>query len=60
MKIEDGYYWVKTIYSKDWQPAERDGEIWWILGMEEDYTDSQIVEVGGRIREPKEKGVNND
>ena len=54
MEKEDGYYWIKMKnFYNEWQPGRWDGESWQVIGTEEEYSETDITEVGERIRAPK-------
>lgn len=49
---EPGFYWVVMIANAAdaWQPAQWDGDRWWVIGNDVELTD--VAQVGRRLRKP--------
>lgn len=45
---ETGYYWVR--FFTDWEPAEFNGTTWERIGMEGEWSEGDVQEVGPEIK----------
>ena len=49
MKRIDGFYWIQSDRSLDWEPAEYDCGIWNVIGRSKDYDEDNFYRIGNRI-----------
>jgi hypothetical protein len=50
---EPGFYWVRLRDNASWEPAEWNGEKWFVAGDWKGYEESRFSTIGARLLPPE-------